>query len=279
MLLDVDGDSCHHLHNAVKKFAEPFENYLEQLFTDLHTDHLCASDQIMYLKEIAEYMDIPASNPKRFVSHRRLSAYDVGMQTKRLLPVYKRESTAKDLSKKGMTELGKKRKSRVVKKIWFENQKVDLHLSVYLSVLPILKEYVMVFQESQTLVHKLHDKQLQVFVNFLACFIKPEHLKISHKALSELDLANRTLYSQLYIGKVAENLEAARRKHPTAKYAMKSRGMTATMMFKREDEKFGPVDRTLCRNMRSAARRDKAQREERLMEKGRRQVEYGFKKT
>ncbi|KAK5911928.1 hypothetical protein CesoFtcFv8_001854 [Champsocephalus esox] len=33
---------------------------------------------------MAEYMDIPASNPKRFVS-----AYDVGMQTKRLLPVYK----------------------------------------------------------------------------------------------------------------------------------------------------------------------------------------------
>ncbi|KAI4816005.1 hypothetical protein KUCAC02_006124 [Chaenocephalus aceratus] len=65
---------------------EPFENYLEQLFTDLHTDHLWESDQIMYLKEIAEYMDIPASNPKRFVSHRRLSAYDVGMQTKRLLP-------------------------------------------------------------------------------------------------------------------------------------------------------------------------------------------------
>ncbi|KAJ8390548.1 hypothetical protein AAFF_G00103450, partial [Aldrovandia affinis] len=38
-LLDVDGDSCHHVHNAAKKFAEPFEKYLEQLFTDLHTDH------------------------------------------------------------------------------------------------------------------------------------------------------------------------------------------------------------------------------------------------
>ncbi|KAJ4940452.1 hypothetical protein JOQ06_026755 [Pogonophryne albipinna] len=145
-LLDVDGDSCHHVHNAAKKFAQPFENYLEQLFTDLHTDHLWASDQIMYLKEIAEYMDIPASNPKRFVSHRRLSAYDVGMQTKRLLPVYKvlyygfmgKEDKAlyqdplqqlyedyhvsekaqrritfvhQDLSKKGMTELGRRRRA------------------------------------------------------------------------------------------------------------------------------------------------------------------------
>lgn len=58
----------------------------------------------------------------------------------------------------------------------------------------------------------------------------------------------------------------------TAKYYMKSRGMTATMMFKREDEKFGPVDRKLCRNMRTAGGRDKAQRAERLMEKRRRQV-------
>ncbi|KAI9528668.1 hypothetical protein NQZ68_018906 [Dissostichus eleginoides] len=64
----------------------------------------------------------------------------------------------------------------------------------------------------------------------------------------------------------------------TAKYAMKSRGKTATMMFKREDEKLGPVDRTLCRNMRSAARRDKAQREERLVVKGRRRWSMASRK-
>lgn len=45
-LLDVDGDSCHHIHNAAKRFAEPFENYLEQLFADIHTDHQWASDQV-----------------------------------------------------------------------------------------------------------------------------------------------------------------------------------------------------------------------------------------
>lgn len=45
--------------------------------------------QVMYLKEIGEYMDIPATNPQRFVSHRWLSAYDVGMQTRRMLPMYR----------------------------------------------------------------------------------------------------------------------------------------------------------------------------------------------
>ena len=38
-LLDVDGDSCHHVHNAAKRFAVPFENYI-------HTDHQCPSDQV-----------------------------------------------------------------------------------------------------------------------------------------------------------------------------------------------------------------------------------------
>lgn len=48
---------------------------------------------------------------------------------------------------------------------------------------------------------------------------------------------------------------------------MKSRGLTATLMFKREDEKFGPVDQKLCQNMRAAGVGDKAQRAERLLER------------
>lgn len=47
-LLDVDGDSCHHVHNAAKVFAAPFSNHLEKLFTDLHTDHQWASYQVIH---------------------------------------------------------------------------------------------------------------------------------------------------------------------------------------------------------------------------------------
>lgn len=49
----------------------------------------CFYLQTMYHKEIAEYMDIPATNPQRFIAHRWLSTYDVGMQTRRTLPAYK----------------------------------------------------------------------------------------------------------------------------------------------------------------------------------------------
>lgn len=45
-----------------------------------------------------------------------------------------------------MTQVGKETKERLVKKLWFDSRSTNLHLSVYLGVLPILKEYVMVFQ-------------------------------------------------------------------------------------------------------------------------------------
>ena len=58
----------------------------------------------------------------------------------------------------------------------------------------------------------------------------------------------------------------------TTKYAMKSGGMTATTMFQRAD--VGAVDKTVRKDlqkMRSAGRNDKAQREEMLLERGRKQ--------
>ncbi|CAL8310502.1 unnamed protein product [Boreogadus saida] len=45
-LLDVDADSCHHIHNAAKKFSEPFDGYLEKLFSDLQVDHQWSPDQV-----------------------------------------------------------------------------------------------------------------------------------------------------------------------------------------------------------------------------------------
>ena len=249
-LLDVDGDSCHHIHNAAKQFAAPFGHHLEQLFSDLHTDHQWASDQSKYLIEICEFMGIQGTNPQRFVAHRWLSAYDVGISTRRMLPAYKvlyygflskadqtlyeevlqeiykdhsvgERAKARinyfhqDLSKKGMTQVGKDRKERVVKKLWFESLNTNLQLSAYLGVLPILKEYVMVFQGSQTLVHKLHDKQLGVVTNFMACFVKAEHLHTTPKKLMEMEFRDKMLpLREFYVGPVAEKLKAENPSHP-----------------------------------------------------------------
>ena len=35
-LLDLGGDVCHHVHNSVRQFCEPFENFVEKLIHDIH---------------------------------------------------------------------------------------------------------------------------------------------------------------------------------------------------------------------------------------------------
>jgi hypothetical protein len=43
---------------------------------------------------------------------------------------------------------------------------------------PLLKEYIKLYQSHTPLIHKLHDKLLELIKGFLGCFIKPESLKL-----------------------------------------------------------------------------------------------------
>lgn len=65
----------------------------------------------------------------------------------------------------------------------------------------------------------------------------------------------------------------------TVKYVLRSRGKTGIAMFKRDDINMGPVDKTLCRNIRTAGRRDKTDREKRMEAKQKRLAEYGCSAT
>ncbi|KAF3857796.1 hypothetical protein F7725_010997 [Dissostichus mawsoni] len=251
-LLDIDGDSCHHIHNAAKKFSEPFDSYLEKLFSDLQVDHQWSPDQVMYLKEIAMILNLPASSPQRgFVPHRWLSAYDASMATYAMMPAYRvlyygflstadkelyREPlelmytkyhvnqagrarikvVQEELNRKGMTPQGRERKKRVCQKLWHEETTTVLRLSIYMGLLAILKEYVMVFQGSQTLVHKLHDRQLELFLAFMACFVKAEHItQLSPSALREMVLEDHMLLpsKEVYVGQEADTFRSQNPNH------------------------------------------------------------------
>ncbi|KAL6473244.1 hypothetical protein MHYP_G00194320 [Metynnis hypsauchen] len=251
-LLDVDGDSCHHIHNAAKKFSEGFDGYLERLFSDLQVDHQWSPDQVMYLKEVAMILNLPVSSPQRgFVNHRWLSAYDASMATHAMMPAYQvlyygflstadkevykeplesiftkhnvnqtaraRVEVVQDkLAKKGMTPQGRERKKRICQKLWHEETTTVLQLSLYKGVLAILKDYVMIFQGSQTLVHKLHDRQLELFLACLACFVKAEHItKLSPRALRELVLEDHMLLpsKDVYVGQEADTFRSQNPKH------------------------------------------------------------------
>ncbi len=93
------------------------------------------------------------------------------------------------LEKKTLTEDGKKRKHRIIQQVFFKSKRTCLIMKFYTPVLPMLKEYVCIFQTSSPMVHKLHDKQEEVFKNFLACYVKHEIIANKHGSqLKKLNL-------------------------------------------------------------------------------------------
>ncbi|KAJ4929459.1 hypothetical protein JOQ06_005067 [Pogonophryne albipinna] len=85
-----------------------------------------------------------------------------------------------------------------------------------MGLLAILKEYVMVFQGSQTLVHKLHDRQLELFLAFMACFVKAEYItQLSPRALREMVLEDHMLLpsKEVYVGQEADTFRSQNPNH------------------------------------------------------------------
>ncbi|XP_053397560.1 uncharacterized protein LOC128556423 [Mercenaria mercenaria] len=210
-MLDIDGDACHHLHNAAKKFCAPFNNWVENLFLQIYNDHKWSADLRDWLSELCSLIGVTYRNPERFISHRWLSSYDVAVSTLAMWDAYqifyyafvekkercnysdvvegilKRRQVsvpAKDrvmkivalLEKKKMTDDGKRRKAIIVEKVLYQDRKTFLILNFYTSVLPLLKRYLLLFQSTEPMIHLIHDKQEVLFREFLSCYVKQEHI-------------------------------------------------------------------------------------------------------
>ena len=57
-LIDMDGDSCHHNHNACKKFTKIFGKYLEQLYQDICNDFTWSEVIRVILEDICECLSV-----------------------------------------------------------------------------------------------------------------------------------------------------------------------------------------------------------------------------
>lgn len=204
-LLDIDGDSCHHIHNASKKFCEPFGGWLERLFKDIFNDLKWSADIVEGLSKVCEFLCIKYAAPVNMISHRWLSCYDASMYLLHMIDaltivyysflckndrmlyfatvcsIYKHrnvESSKRVLIKnlqaklavKKLTAYGKERKKRITEKLFIYRRKTQLNLHFYVAALPLLKRYVCLFQSSETLIHKLYEEQRQLFVDFFSCF-------------------------------------------------------------------------------------------------------------
>ncbi|GBL83146.1 hypothetical protein AVEN_165357-1 [Araneus ventricosus] len=78
-LLDIDGDSCHHIHNFAKKLCKPFKGHVEKYFTDVFNDFKWSPDQKECCSEICLILGIKFTAIENMVSFRWLSCYDVSL--------------------------------------------------------------------------------------------------------------------------------------------------------------------------------------------------------
>ena len=180
-MLDIGGDTCHVIHGAVKRFYDPFLDFVEKVLDDLNADTKFSSDIKDYLQEISFLLSLPYLTSPQRTSRCWLCAYDY---TNKILPMvdalcvlyyswvpkadahlYKNELNAlytehpvteinrrrlaeiqKVLQVNSLTEKGKERKLHLVEKLIEQREKCLLIDNHYVSVLRLLKSLVFILQ-------------------------------------------------------------------------------------------------------------------------------------
>ena len=75
-LLDIDGESCHHVQNIVKKLTSTFDYNLENLYRDISTQFKFSPDSIEILQSITHHLGLTFRKPVNYIACRWLSVYD-----------------------------------------------------------------------------------------------------------------------------------------------------------------------------------------------------------
>lgn len=238
-LLDIDGDSCHHIHNVAKSLCEPFGFWLERLYADLHMDFKYCTEYKKIMSEICRIAGVNFTAPQRFIPHRWLNAYDQAIETSRLFDLYvifysaflpvhikgqyhklvssliqkfethgSRERVRALLSllaaKKPVTAKGRQRKDRILEHLFMEQKRTLLQLGFYQASMLKLKQFVLKFQKKEPLIHQLHDEQLTLVRNFLIKFVEAKYIRgLDPVALKGLSLTENHLNpneDEIFIG-------------------------------------------------------------------------------
>ena len=288
-LLDIDGDICHHIHNASKQLCKPFGYWVEELYSKIHADFKYSTDLREALSNICQLLGVKFTMPERFISHRWLSCYDVSVGTIRMwdpltvfyfafLPqddrvlyqsiltsIYKQRDLSKeaereikliqkDIGSKAMTEDGKKRKELAIKKIFYKRKQTRCIMHFYSASLPLLKQYVCLFETSSPMVHKLHDRQVELFRDFLSCFMKPEvYASMSVKNLKnelKIDKENNLIdQREMFIGKITSSIIASSHRQDSTVNSFLKNVQEAYVKCGQYLQKKLPLNNTLLRSL------------------------------
>eukprot|EP00111_Clytia_hemisphaerica_P013916 TCONS_00040959-protein len=240
-LLDIDGDLCHKVHNAVKVFCKPFKQHIESLWRDIHNDVKFSADIKQALQHICLIIGSEYHKPSEPVAHRWLSSYNSTTQnypmfsalwllyfswmTKedRLLYKDEKELLTVDASKegkqniieiqstmrkKGLTKKGKERKQRIFGKLIHRCDMTKLVAEFYQAVLPLFKSFVLIFQQKSPQVHRLHSSISSVTREFFACFMEHSTIKgLTGSKLQKVDVKGNLRKSKhIYTGTMTRTL-------------------------------------------------------------------------
>ena len=144
----------------------PFQDQKNSL-TVLYYSWLPANDKELYkdkfLDILKSHQVIPAGRQRIYEVLRRLKA-------------------------KSMTELGKKRKQRVFKKLFHLRRETDLLAATVMSVLPLFKIFILNVEQNTPVIHKLYDRMESMDRDFLKLSVTAEFTRGSEKKVAALDL-------------------------------------------------------------------------------------------
>ena len=176
--MDIDGDVCRHIYNAIKQFCKPFECFVEKWIDDIHWDTKYSTDILDLLKEICFILNAPFRKPPQRVSHRWLTVFNclsINMtlidplillnyawipndfretyegDIKTIFDKYELNEKAKaiinaiqtKMKQKKLTDEGKEHKGRIVTKLFYEKSTVLLNPNFFMSVLPFFKSFIL----------------------------------------------------------------------------------------------------------------------------------------
>ena len=257
-LLDIDGDACHHIHNAAKKFTKVFDKYLETLYRDIYNDFKWSEDLRVVLEDLCQHLGITYRQPEMYAATRWLNIYEITIShiyrfdalvvlyfsflsdgdkilyKSRLDTIYSRRKATEESKKaikkhqsflknkkKNLTKDGKARKGRICGKLFHTKTKTKLQMSLYSTALMAMKKFVKVFQQEEPAVYRIHTEQLNVFMEFLIDFVKPEVIA-QNKDVNKLkkvdfhDKKNQLPKTMISVGTIANKLlKKVNKDHPT----------------------------------------------------------------
>ena len=118
-LLEINGDSCHHIHNSCKVFTEMFGKHLETLFQSIYNDFKWSDNHRNISKDIWFQLGLTYRRPEMYSLTRWLKIYNIAIQMDYIFDVLAKFSHA-FLSKSDQT----------LYKNWIENMERKCSVSV-----------------------------------------------------------------------------------------------------------------------------------------------------